>query len=147
MRMTPRSEQRISLWQNTGDFPFPALNVYPPPQTSQFTEMELRLLHNLSSITNTLHNNGTSDLTLWTGVFPRILSLISSADYLAHSLLAFSATQLAWSMQSADMRKLSIQYGTLAVQGLYEAINNFDQSTADSILAASFGLSGTATDW
>ncbi|KAK5707824.1 hypothetical protein LTR97_000362 [Elasticomyces elasticus] len=66
MLLTPGSESRIDLWQQTGSFPYPDLQVFPPPQTHEYSKNELRLIHHLSSISNDLLLKGTSHLTVWT---------------------------------------------------------------------------------
>jgi len=69
--LTPGSESRIDLWQQTGSFPYPDLQVLPPPQTHEYTKNELRLIHHLSSISNDLLLRGTSHLTVWAHKMPK----------------------------------------------------------------------------
>lgn len=63
------------------------------------------------------------------------------------SILSFSASHLAWAAQSDDTRTLAIQYRSLAMQGLHEAMGSFTKAKADAILAASLLLCWQATDW
>ena len=60
--LTPGSENRLDLWQQTGSFPYPDLQVFPTPQTQQYSKNELRLSHHLSSICN---------MTIWTQEMPK----------------------------------------------------------------------------
>lgn len=69
--LTPNSEHRVDLWQQTGGFPFPDLHVYPQPATQEYSKNELRLIEHLSSISNDLLINGTSNLTIWTQRLPK----------------------------------------------------------------------------
>ena len=69
--LTPGSESRIDLWQKTGDFPYPNLQVFPPPPTNEYSKNELRLIHHLSSISNDLSLRGTNHLTIWTRKMPK----------------------------------------------------------------------------
>ena len=69
--LTPNSESRVDLWQQTGSFPYPELQVFPPPQTHEYSKNELRLIHHLSSISNELMQKGTSRLTLWAQKMPK----------------------------------------------------------------------------
>jgi len=57
------------------------------------------------------------------------------------------ASQLAFTSQSTETRKLAIHYGSLALGGLHEAIGTFTKTNADGALAASFLLLNQASDW
>jgi hypothetical protein len=144
---TPGTESRIDQWQQTGSFPYPGLQVFPPPQTHEYSKTELRLMHHLSTISNDLMLRGTSNFTLWTQKVPKFLSIASSYPYVMHALLSFSANNLAWSQSSDDIRNLHIQHGTIALRGLHEAIGSFSHTNADAVLAASLLLLWQATDW
>ena len=69
--LTPGSEGRVDLWQQTGSFPYPDLQVFPPPPTHEYSKNELRLIHHLSSISNDLLMKGSTNLTLWTQRMPK----------------------------------------------------------------------------
>lgn len=69
--LTPGTERRIDLWQQTGSFPYPDLQVFPPPPTHEYSKNELRLIHHLSSISNDLLLNGSTKLTIWTQKMPK----------------------------------------------------------------------------
>lgn len=68
---TPDTESRIDLWQQTGSFPYPELQVFPPPQTHEYSKTDLRLIHHLSSVSNDLLLTGSTGLTLWTQKMPK----------------------------------------------------------------------------
>ena len=144
---TPSTENRIDLWQQTGSFPYPGLQVFPPPQTHEYSKNELRLMDHLSSISSDLMLKGTTNLTIWTQKVPKFLSIASSYPYVMHALLSFSANHLAWSRSSNETRNLHIQHGTIALRGLHEAIGSFSHANADAVLAASLLLLWQATDW
>lgn len=144
---SPGTESRIDLWQQTGSFPYPGLQVFPPPQTHEYSKNELRLIHHLSAISNDLMLKGTSNLTLWTAKISKFLSIAASYPYVMHALLSFSANHLAWTRSSSETRNLHIQHGTIALRGLHEAIGRFSHANADAVLAASLLLLWQATDW
>lgn len=77
----------------------------------------------------------------------RFLSIASSYPFVMHSILAFSASHLAWISQSTETRNLAIAHGGVALKGLHEAIGNFSRANSDAILASSLLLSWQATDW
>ena len=62
---TPGTDQRINLWLQTGEFPYPELQVYPPPQPHNYSRSDLQLITHLSSIARSLVVNGTSEMTVW----------------------------------------------------------------------------------
>ncbi|WPH03520.1 Hypothetical protein R9X50_00640000 [Acrodontium crateriforme] len=145
--LTPGSESRIRQWEETNTFPYPALEIFPPPQTQEYSKNELRLIHHLSSMSNDLLMKGTSDLTVWTTQLPRFLRIASSYPYVMHALLSFSANHLAWVQSSAETRSMSLHHGSIALRGLHEAIGNFSIENADAVLAASLLLLWQATDY
>lgn len=69
--LSPESESHIEIWQQTGSFPFPLLQVYPSPQTHEYGKNDLRLIYHISSICNTLQTRSTSGLALWTAHMPK----------------------------------------------------------------------------
>lgn len=69
--LTPRSESRVESWEQTGAFPYPDLQVFPLPQTQEYSRDELRLIHHLSSLCNNLMMKGTTNLTIWTAQMPK----------------------------------------------------------------------------
>jgi hypothetical protein len=68
---TPEIEATIDLWRQTGEFPFPELQVYPQPQWHALSRTDLRLIHHLSTISNEMFRNRTSKSTLWTDMMPK----------------------------------------------------------------------------
>lgn len=144
---SPGTESRIEQWQATGTYPYPELQVFPPPPTGEYSRNELRLIHHLSTVANALRLKGTSNLTIWTEKVPKFLSLAATYPFVMHALLSFSANNLAWSRSSTETRNLHIQHGTIALRGLHEAIGNFSHANADAVLATSLLLLWQATDW
>jgi hypothetical protein len=71
----------LDVWQQTGNFPYPELQVFPPPGPQSHSRIELRLIQHLSSISRSLLINSTSDITVWASkvpkyVFPLFITII-----------------------------------------------------------------------
>lgn len=64
-----------------------------------------------------------------------------------HSILAFSASHLAWISQSSDTRNLAFHHAGIALKGLHDGITNFTKLNSDAVLASSLLLAWQATDW
>lgn len=144
---TPEIEATIELWRQTGEFPFPELRVYPQPQWRSLTKTDLRLIHHLSSISNEMFRNRTSKSTLWTDMMPKFLSIAASHPFVMHSILAFSASHLAWISQSSETRNLAFHHASIALKGLHDGITSFTKQNSDAVLASSLLLAWQATDW
>ncbi|KAF2194480.1 hypothetical protein K469DRAFT_547784 [Zopfia rhizophila CBS 207.26] len=144
---TPEINATIEHWRQTGEFPFPELRVYPQPQWRAYPKTDLRLIHHLSSISNEMFRNRTSKLTLWTDLMPKFLSVAASHPFVMHSILAFSASHLAWISQSSETRNLAFHHAGVALKGLHEGIANFTKANSDAVLASSLLLAWQATDW
>jgi hypothetical protein len=147
LSFSPSTESKIEHWQSTGSFPYPDLQVFPPPPTQEYSKNELRLIHHLTSVSNELRSKGVSMLTTWTEKVPKFLSLAATYPYVMHALLSFSANNIAWTRSSNETRNLQMQHGTIALRGLHEAIGNFSHANADAALATSLLLLWQATDW
>jgi hypothetical protein len=63
------------------------------------------------------------------------------------SILALSATHLAWITESQETDNLAYHHRGVALKGLHEAIGTFSRENCDAILAASMLLSWQATEW
>ncbi|KAH9872274.1 hypothetical protein IAQ61_005109 [Plenodomus lingam] len=144
---TPKIETTIELWSQTGEFPFPELRVYPQPQWRAIGKTDLRLIHHISSISNEMFRNRTSKSTLWTDMMPKFLSISASHPFVMHSILAFSASHLAWISQSSETRNLAFHHASIALKGLHDGIANFTKLNSDAVLASSLLLAWQATDW
>lgn len=160
---TPEIETTIEVWRQTGEFPFPDLRVYPQPQWRALATTDLRLIHHLSSISNEMVRNRTSKSTLWTDMMPklvqqtydvsvplthnRFLSVAASHPFVMHSILAFSASHLAWISQSSETRNLAFHHASIALKGLHDGITSFTKLNSDAVLASSLLLAWQATDW
>lgn len=68
---TPRTESQIDSWQQTGSFPYPNLNILPPPRAHDYNDVDLRLIHHLSSTSNQLLMMGITNMTTWTQKMPQ----------------------------------------------------------------------------
>jgi hypothetical protein len=147
LSFSPSTESKIEQWQSTGSFPYPDLQVFPPPPTQEYSKNELRLIHHLTSVSNELRSKGVSNLTTWTEKVPKFLSLAATYPFVMHALLSFSANNIAWTRSSSETRNVQMQHGTIALRGLHEAIGNFSHANADAALATSLLLLWQATDW
>jgi len=63
------------------------------------------------------------------------------------SILAFSATHLAWMTGSSETNNLAYHHRGVALKGLHEAIGSFSRRSSDAVLASSILLSWQATEW
>ncbi|EAT90682.1 hypothetical protein SNOG_02470 [Parastagonospora nodorum SN15] len=144
---TPEIEATIELWRQTGEFPFPDLRVYPQPQWHALSRTDLRLIHHLSSISNEMFRNSTSKSTLWTDMMPKFLSIAAAHPFVMNSILAFSASHLAWISQSTETRNLAFHHSSIALKGLHDGITTFTKLNSDAVLASSLLLAWQATDW
>src|SRR5579862_3375756 len=63
------------------------------------------------------------------------------------SLLALSATHLAWITKCPITNNCAYQHRGIALKGLQEAIGNFSRENSDAVLAASILLSWQAGEW
>jgi hypothetical protein len=73
--------------------------------------------------------------------------MAASHAFVMHSILAFSASHLAWISQSSETRNLAFQHGSIALRGLHEGIANFTKANSDAVLASSLLLAWQATEW
>jgi hypothetical protein len=144
---TPEIERNVDVWRQTGQFPFPDLQIAPQPQWQAFSRTDLRLVYHLASVCCEMQQSRTSKLTIWTELTPKFLSIAASHSFVMHAVLAFSANHLAWIAQSTETRHIAYHHGGIAMKGLHEAIGTFSRSNADAVLAASMLLSWQSTDW
>ncbi|KAI9831018.1 MAG: hypothetical protein M1819_005256 [Sarea resinae] len=144
---SPEIEGEIEVWRNTGDFPFPELQLQPQPSPHGLSTPDLRLIHHVSSISREMHLGGLTRFTIWTHKIPIFLSIASTYGFVMHSVLALSATHLAWLTDSPETSNIAYQHRGMAMKGLHEAIGGFSRENSDAVLAASILLSWQATDW
>lgn len=67
-------DQSINTWLQTGNFPYPELQVFPAPQPQSYGRNDLQLIMHLSSIARSLLLNGTSEINVWTTKVPQYVS-------------------------------------------------------------------------
>uniref|UniRef100_A0A8H7N5I2 Zn(2)-C6 fungal-type domain-containing protein n=1 Tax=Bionectria ochroleuca TaxID=29856 RepID=A0A8H7N5I2_BIOOC len=72
---TPEIEASIADWKRTGIFPFPALDVYPAIVPSHYNDQDLRLIHHVASLYDTLAAMDANNFTLWTRHIPTLLRI------------------------------------------------------------------------
>lgn len=75
------------------------------------------------------------------------MSIAASHPFVMHSILAFSASHLAWISQSNETRNLAFHHASIALKGLHDGITNFTKLNSDAVLASSLLLAWQATDW
>ncbi|KAH8589986.1 hypothetical protein B0O99DRAFT_522306 [Bisporella sp. PMI_857] len=144
---TPEIETEIELWQQTGNFPFPELFIYPAPNPQYFSFEDLRLIHHVASVSRELGNHDASNFTIWTRQVPLFLKIGSDYKFVMDALLALSATHLAWLTSCPLAANIASAKTGAALQGLHEAIGEFSRLNSDAVLAASLLLSWQATEW
>lgn len=144
---TPEVEASIADWKRTGIFPFPALDVYPAPVPSHYSDEDLRLIHHVASLYDTLAAMDANNFTLWTRHIPTLLRIGATTPYVMHALLAFSAMHISFLTDCPVVGGDAFIHRGKALNGLQEAIGSFSRETSDAVLAASLVLSWQATDW
>lgn len=144
---TPEIEAEIQRWQQTGNFPFPDLYVYPAPAPQFFSFEDLRLIHHVASVASELGIHDASNFAIWTRQIPVFLKIGIEYGFVMHALLAFSATHLAWLTECPLTANMAFEHRGIALKGLHEAIGVFSRQNSDAVLAASLLLSWQATEW
>lgn len=144
---TPEIEATIHQWQQTGDFPFPSLNIFPTPAPQYLSVEDLRLIHHVASISHELGTIDANSFTLWTRQIPTIIRIGATHSYVLHALLSFSAMHIAFLTDCPLVGNMAYEHRGIALKGLQEAIGTFSRETSDAVLAASLVLSWQATDW
>ncbi|KAK8135317.1 hypothetical protein PG984_003257 [Apiospora sp. TS-2023a] len=144
---TPEIEGAIELWQQTGVFPFPNLNIYPTPAPQYYSMEDLRLIYHVAAICHELGNIDANGFTLWTRHIPTILKIGATNSYVMHALLAFSAMHIAFLTDCPIVGNMAYEHRGIALKGLHEGIGTFSRESSDAVLAASLVLSWQATDW
>lgn len=163
---TPEIVANVEQWKQTGIAPFPYFDTSSPFRAEERSPAELRLIHHICSIFAGLEVIEANHFTLWTRYIPAyvlhtqprsyfglnhpmfsIINIGCTHGFVLESLLAFSATHIAWLTGCPQVEGLAYEHRITALQGLQEAINTFSRETADAILAASLVLTWQATDW
>ena len=68
-------------------------------------------------------------------------------DFVMSSVLALSATHIAWITNSVETKNLAYYHRGVALKGLQAAIGRFSRENSDAVLAASILLSWQASEW
>ncbi|TVY26327.1 Sterol uptake control protein [Lachnellula hyalina] len=144
---TPEIEADIQRWQQTGNFPFPDLYIFPAPSPQFFSVEDLRLIHHVASISSELGAHDASNFTIWTRQIPLFLKIGTDYGFVMHALLAFSATHIAFTTECPLAHNMAYEHRGIALKGLHEAIGAFSRPSSDAVLAASLLLSWQATEW
>lgn len=80
-------------------------------------------------------------------MMPKFLSIAAAHPFVMNSILAFSASHLAWISQSTETRNLAFHHASIALKGLHDGITSFTKMNSDAVLASSLLLAWQATDW
>jgi transcription factor-like protein len=75
------------------------------------------------------------------------LEIGATYGFVMHSLLALSASHLAWLTGCPLTANMVFEHRGIALKGLRNAIGSFLRENSDAILAASLLLSWQATEW
>jgi hypothetical protein len=145
--MSPEIESEIESWHVTGMPPFPELLHCPQNGWHGLSRTDLRLIHHITGLSIDLHRRGFSNCTTWARLMPNFLVVALSNDYVMNSILALSATHLAWITRNKDTKYLAHRHRGTAIKGLHKAIGTFSNDNSEAILAASTLLSWQTTEW
>ncbi|OJJ45713.1 hypothetical protein ASPZODRAFT_133578 [Penicilliopsis zonata CBS 506.65] len=145
--MSPEIETEIETWHITGVPPFPELLQCPRNGWFGLARSDLRLIHHIIGLSIDLHRRGFSTCTVWAQKMPNFLAIALSNDYVMSSILALSASHLAWITHNQETTQLAYHHRATAFRGLKRAIGAFSKDNSDALLAASILLSWQATEW
>ncbi|KZF24306.1 hypothetical protein L228DRAFT_94077 [Xylona heveae TC161] len=144
---TANIENDCSIWRSTGISPFPHLALPASPAWHGFAQPDLRHLHHMGLVSSTLELSKTSISAMMATHLPKCLRLSFSFDFVAYSLMAFSASRLAWMTKSIEADNIACLYQNMAYRGLRQAIHSFSRKNADAVLASSLFLSLQCHEW
>ncbi|KAJ9268214.1 transcriptional regulator family: Fungal Specific TF [Paecilomyces variotii] len=146
--MSPEIEMEIENWRRTGICPFTELShLCPENGWHHFSHIELRLIHHIAGLSVDLHRQGYSGVTVWAQRMPHFLAIGVSNDFVMSSILALSASHLAWITKDRETDNLAYHHRGVAIKGLQGAIGAFSRENCDAILSASILLSWQITEW
>ena len=143
----PYTNENCQIWQQTGIPPFPVLSLPYHASWHNFSLQDLRYMHHMCTISSSLELSKNRKATLWGSELPRFLRLGCSHEFLAHSLMAMSASHVAWLTKSIEADSVAAKYQILASKGIREALTHFSRENADAILASSIMLSVQVNEW
>ncbi|KAL9102885.1 MAG: hypothetical protein Q9163_002008 [Psora crenata] len=143
----PTIEQELETWRTTGICPFPEMRLQVPQQFQGFSRIELRLIQHLSHIYREMRLADFVGCTVWVQQIPNFIDAAAGHSFAMSSILAFSATHMAWITKSVETNNLAYHHRGIALKGLQDAIGRFSQDNSDAVLAASMLLSWQAADW
>jgi hypothetical protein len=66
----PEVKADVELWQQTGEFPFPNLCIFPALAPELFSFEELCLIHHVASISVKLTMHDAGNFTTWAAQIP-----------------------------------------------------------------------------
>ena len=73
--------------------------------------------------------------------------MAQSQPFLLDAILASTAFSISFEHNCSTAKGLAYHYGTLAVNGLQDAIGAFSKDNADAVLLASLLLASQANEW
>ncbi|KAL2053164.1 hypothetical protein ABVK25_006489 [Lepraria finkii] len=147
LQWTPKVEAEIAQWQQRGVLPFPDMNLQSFQHLRGFPVNDLRLIHHILEIHRDMRLADFVQCTSWVEQIPQFLEVAVTHDFVMSSILALSATHLAWLTNSVETWNLAYYHRSVANNGTKRAIGNFSNENSDAILAASILLSWQSSDW
>ena len=104
-------------------------------------------MHHMCTISSSLELSKKARAALWGSELPRFLRLGCCHDFVAYSIMAMSASHVAWLTKSIEADSVAAKYQLLASKGIREALTCFSRANADAILASSILLSVQVSEW
>ncbi|KAE9373902.1 hypothetical protein N431DRAFT_504404 [Stipitochalara longipes BDJ] len=134
-------------WKDSGEPPFPFLQLPKTPSWHNLSLENLRHMHHLALLASILELSRTRHFCLWWSEFIIFVQLALKFEFVAYAVMAHSAGRLALVTKLSAAFEDAARYRSLAMQGLNQAINSFSKDNADAILCASLCLSDQEPDW
>lgn len=75
MLWTPEIEAEIEMWQQTGNFPFPDMYIYPVPDPRFLTAEDLRIIHHVAAVSRELSIHDAGNFAIWTRQIPMYVDI------------------------------------------------------------------------
>ncbi|KAJ5094888.1 C6 transcription factor rosa-like protein [Penicillium argentinense] len=145
--MTWRIMTELRRWHMTGIAPLPHLQLVPEGFWDKYTGTDLRLLLHVTRVSMDFERRGISNCSVWVQKMPTFLAIALETPFVMSSLLAFSASHMAWITRNTDTSDLMLQYKGFALNGLRRSLHKFSESISEAVLAASILLLWQANEW
>ncbi|KAJ5094928.1 hypothetical protein N7532_007219 [Penicillium argentinense] len=137
----------LRRWHLTGISPLPRLRLVPEGFWDNYTGTDLRLLLHVTRISLDFESRGISNCSVWLQKMPFFLTMALENPFVMSSLLAFSASYIAWITRNHQTRNLMLLYRGFALNGLRRSLYKLSESISEAVLAASILLLWQANEW